>query len=172
MYKCSTILKHTEKTPYNLYGRDLKPTNMAVPPIQNTCGPPSGPAGRSTAPSDTSGGTAPRGRCPGMRVEWDGRAWLLTPPTGFISACFPPYAPCHHAMPCYRVRYSIIAMLWRGKGSEVLVWIRIVGQWIDEANLNTNTCTEANLLTSTSTSLLIVYEYIDVWLRYIIYKIL
>ena len=23
-------------------------------------------------------------------AEWDGRAWLLTPPTGFISACFPP----------------------------------------------------------------------------------
>ena len=28
--------------------------------------------------------------CVEVHAEWDGRAWLLTPPTGFISACFSP----------------------------------------------------------------------------------
>ena len=67
--RCLAIQNVWRKTPYNLYGRDRKPPNMAVPPIQNRCGPPPGPAGRSTPPSDTSGGTAPRERCPGTRVE-------------------------------------------------------------------------------------------------------
>ena len=65
------------KTPYNLYGRDRKPTNMAVPPIQNTCGPPPGPAGRSTAPRPAPCATDGRMTCVEVHAEWNGRAWPL-----------------------------------------------------------------------------------------------
>ena len=49
-----------------------------------------GAGGKRTARSGTPGGTASRGKCLRVHAKWDGQSWLLTPPTGFVSACSPP----------------------------------------------------------------------------------
>ena len=49
-----------------------------------------GAGGKSTTPRPTPCANDGRMTCVEVHAEWDGRAWLLTPPTGFISTCFPP----------------------------------------------------------------------------------